>query len=124
MGSTYGSRGGANPGAQDVGARGLDIDDGAVVGVAGLGVVLVGGTDGADRSLGSGRRVLGINVLVASSDSEEDTSIDKSGGGVVDRGGLAAAQRHVGDSAVGAAAVGNIIGNEVDASNDTGAGMG
>jgi hypothetical protein len=118
---TYRSSGAANPGAQDAAARGLDIDGRAVVGVAGLGIVPVGGADGADGRLGSGRVVRGVGVVVAGGDSQEDTGIDEGRSRVVDGSRVATAQGHVGDGTVGAVALGRIVDDEVDAGNDTGA---
>jgi hypothetical protein len=117
----YGSRAAANPSAQDAAAGGLDVDDGAVVGVAGLGVVPVGGADGADGRLGGRRVVGGVRIVVARGDGHEDARVDERGRGPVDRGRVAAAQGHVGDDTLGAAALGRILGDEVDAGDDTGA---
>ena len=115
---TYRSRGAADPRAQDARARSLNVDDGTVVGVAGLRVVLVGGTDCADRGLRSRGVVRSVGVVVASGNGKENTRVDEGRCGVVDGGRVAAAQGHVGDRAVGAAPGGHIIGDEVDAGND------
>ncbi len=115
---TYRGRGAANPRAQDARARSLNVDDGTVVGVAGLGVVLVSGTDCADGGLRSRGVVGSVVVVVAGGNGKENTRVDKGRCGVVDGGRVAAAQGHVGNCAVGAAPGGRIIGDKVDAGND------
>ena len=121
-GQTHGAA--TDPGAQDVGAGGLDVDDTAIVGVAGLTVAAVGGANGADGSL-RGRRVVGrVGVVVAGGDGEKDTGINKGGGGLVNGGRVATTKGHVGNDTLGAAALGGIGGNEVDASDDTGGAAG
>lgn len=117
--AAYGSRGAADPGAQDVAAGGLNVDNGAVVGVVGLGVGLIGGSHGADGGLGGGRGVRRVDVLVAGGDGQEDACIHESGRGPVDGGRVASAKGHVRDGAVGAVAVGCVIGDEVDAGDHT-----
>ena len=83
---TYRSRGAADARAQDARARSLNIDDGAVVGVAGLGIVLVGSTDCADGSLRS-RGVAGsVGVVVAGGNGKKNTRVDEGRCGVVDGG--------------------------------------
>lgn len=117
---TYGATG--PPGGEDVNTGGVTVDGSAVVGETGEGVVAVSGTDGEDGGLGSGGDVGGLLGLVTGSDGEEDTGGDDTGGGGVDGSRLAATERHVGNSTVGAAAGLDIAGYEVDTGNDTGVG--
>lgn len=123
-GDGAGSGGTTNPGAQDVGAGGKDIDDGTIVGEGGAGIVASGGTDSADRGLGSGGVVGSVGVVIASGNSKEDTGVDEVPGSSVDGGRVATAEGHVGNSAVGAVAAGEVGLDIVDTSNDTGSGAG
>lgn len=120
-GVTHGGSGPADPGAQDRGTRGKDVDDGPVVGEAGAGVAGGGGADGADGGFRGGRRVGGVGVLVAGGDGEEDSGADEGGGGAVDGRGAASAEGHVGDDTVGARAGAGVRGDEVHAGDDAGA---
>lgn len=101
-------------------SRGKNVDDGAVVRVAGAGISGSGGADGTDGGLGGGRRVSGILVVVSGSDGQEDTGVDHGLGGAVDRGRSTTTEGHVGDRAGRARSGLDIGGDEVHASNDAG----
>jgi hypothetical protein len=116
--STHSSRSAADPGAEDRGTGGEDVNNGAVVGEAGPGVTRGSGTDSAGLGLGGGGVVGSVGVVVTGSDGQEDTGVDKGSGGAVDSGRLAATERHVGDGTVGAVAGLGVAGDEVDTSND------
>lgn len=107
------------PGGENVDTRSKNVNDGAVVREGGEAVRAVGGTDGVDGSLGCRRRIGSINSFVTSGNSHEDTSRDSIGGSRVNCGRARSTKGHVGNSAVGAASGLSIVGNIVDASNDT-----
>lgn len=119
-----GGRGGADPGGEDVGAGGEDVDDAAVVGVAGDGVGRGGGADGADAGLRGGRVVGRVGAVVTGRDGQEDARADEPRRRLVEGARLAAAQRHVGHGAVGAVAALGVAGHEVDARDDARVGAG
>lgn len=109
---------------EDIDTGGEDIDDSAKVGEVGNDVLGVRGADGAGAGLGGGGALASVGGLVTGSDGEEDSGLDDGGGGVVDSLGEATAQRHVGNSAVGALAGSGILGNELDTGDDTAVGAG
>ena len=110
------------PGGEDGDTRGVDVDKGAVVGERGNAVRAVSGTDSEGGNLRS-RGVAGcISTVVTSGHSEEDAGSDSVGSGRVDSGGLGSSKRHAADSTVGTAAGLCVVGDVVDASNDTGVG--
>lgn len=123
-GDGVGAGGAADPGGEDVLAGSESIDDGAVVGEGSLSISAGGGTNGEGSGLGCGRRVGSVLVLVTGGDGKEETSGDSVGGGGVHGSRLAATERHVGNSAVGAAASLLVVGGEVDTGNDTRVGTG
>lgn len=112
-------RAAADLGANNVNTRAMDIDNLAIVGEVANLVVLVAGTNSADRRLGSRRDVSGIfrRVLrtntVTSRDSNEEALLDHVGDSLVDEGRLGATQAHVDDSAVGAVTALVVLGNVV-----------
>jgi hypothetical protein len=109
-------------GAGDGRARGKDIDDAAVVGVGSKAIRRGGCADGAGGRLRGRRLGAGVGSFVSGSDAEEDAGRDNVGSGRVERSRLGSAQGHVGNEALGAAAAGlGVTGDEVHASNDTGA---
>lgn len=110
------------PGGEDGNTRGKDVNNSTVVGERGELVGAVGGTDGVDSGLGCGRGVASILSVVTSSNGHEDTSADSVGRSRVDGSRANAAKRHATNNAVGAAASLGVVGDEVDASNDTGVG--
>lgn len=116
--------GAANPGGQNVLARGKGIDDRAVVAEGGPGISVGSSTNSEGGGLGSGGGVCGIRVLVSGGNGKEETSGDSVGGSGVYGSGLAATEGHVGDGALGAATGLLIVGSEVDTGNDTGVGAG
>lgn len=116
----YGCAGGPDPGAEDVRARGVHVDEAAIVGIGRLGVARRGGADGADARLAGGRVVGRVGVVIAGRDSEEDARVDERRCRAVDGCRLATTQRHVGDGAVGAAASPRVRSDEVDAGNNAG----
>jgi hypothetical protein len=84
--------------AQDVDARGVDIDDLAKVAEAGAFVSL--GIEGANSDSvrrAGGARVAGVLGLVAGGHDGHDSRVDEGLDGVVDGVGLAASQGHVHD---------------------------
>lgn len=85
--TTYGAS--ANPGGQDVRTGAEDVDNATVVGERGTVVVPVGSTYGACRSFRCGRSASSIGVGVASCNTQKYTAVDKSGGGLVNRSGVA-----------------------------------
>jgi len=87
---THSGRGAADPSAQDVSAWSLDVDTRAVVGEAGLGVVLVSGTYSAGGGLRGRGEAGGVGVAVASGDGKEESLFDESRGGGVYGGRVAA----------------------------------
>jgi hypothetical protein len=90
----------ANPGGEDVQARGEDVVALSVVGEVRTLVTEGGGTN-SDSVLGSRRRVVaGICVVVTGGNGEVDAGIDGSVDGKVKSGGLATAKRHVGSRAL------------------------
>lgn len=109
-----------DPGGLDISTGGEDINGTAVVGEAGAAVVAVGGANGADRRLRSGRGVGSISVVVSGGDSDEDTRALEVRNGVVDRLGVATTERHRGNNAIGAVAVAVVVGNIVHAGDDGG----
>lgn len=123
VGSSHGgSRDGldtaANPGGLDISSGGENINGTAVVGEAGAAVVAVRSTDGADRRLRGGRGVGSISVVVAGSDSNEDTRALELRNGAVDGLGVTTTKGHGGDNAVGAVAVGVVVGDIVHTGDD------
>ena len=110
---------GADPGGQDAGAGGKDVDDGAVVGEGGAGVGAGGGADGAGKGLVGGGGVGGVGVVVTGGDGEEDAGVDDGASRRVDGGRGATTERHVGDSAVGAAAGLGVGDDSVHAGDDS-----
>lgn len=78
-----GSGGGANPGREDAGAWGKDVEDSTVVGVGGTGTVGGDGTNG-DGIRSRCRRVVGsVGIVVTGSDDAEDTlAVGRGNGGV------------------------------------------
>ena len=115
-----GAGGAADPGREDGGAGGEDVDDGAVVGEGRAGIRGGGGTDSAGRG-GRGRGVVGsVGVVVTGGDGKEVAGVGDGSGGAVDGGGVATAEGHVDNDTVGAAAAGGIGDDAVHASNDTG----
>jgi len=118
--STYSSAVRANPGAENAGARSKDVNRGAIVREAGLGIHAGGRANSAGRGLISGGVVSGIAVVIASGDGKEDASINKRLGGVVYSGGLTATKGYVSNGAVGAVAGLGIGSNSVYTGNDTG----
>lgn len=80
----------------------VDVYNGTIVGVLVATVIGLGAADGADLGGGAGRVVLGVVVVVTGGDGHEVTSIDHGVGRVVERLGVAAAQRATHDVAVGA----------------------
>jgi hypothetical protein len=107
------------PGGQDSNTRGVDVNNASVVGERGDTVRAVGGTDGVSGGFGSGRVVASIASIVTSGNSHEDTSGDGVGNSSVDSGGLGTSERHGANSTVGAAAGFSVVGDVVDAGNDT-----
>lgn len=95
---------------ENVGAGGKDVDDAAIVGEAGAGVLGDGGADDAGALLRGGGDVVGVLVLVA--------------GGVVDGGRVAAAEAHAGKDALGARAAARVGDDKVHAGNDARVGAG
>ena len=90
----------ANPGGEDVQARGKDVVALSVVGEVRTLVAEGGGTNG-DGVLGSRRRVVaGVCVVVTGGNGEVDAGIDGSVDGKVKSSGLATAKRHVGSRAL------------------------
>ena len=110
------------PGRQDRNTGSKNVNDGAIVGEGSQAVSAVGGANGVGSRLRRGRRVGRIHTVVTCSDSKENTSRNDVSGGGVDCSGLGSSKRHVGDSAVGAAACLCVVGDIVDTSNDTGVG--
>jgi hypothetical protein len=119
-GQTYGAT--VVPGGENGNTRSKDVNDGTVVGESSEAVRAVGSTDGVDSSFRCRRGVASIPSVVTGSNSHEDTSGDSVGCGSIDSSGTRTTKRHVSDSTVGAAASFGIVGDEVDASNDTGVG--
>ena len=90
----------ADPGGQDVQARGEDVVALSKVGEVGTLIVQGGGTD-SDGILSRSRGVVArVGVVVTGSDSKVDTSIDSGVDSEVKSGGLAATERHVGGRAL------------------------
>lgn len=118
-GDGVGAGGAADPGGQDADTGSVDIDNRAVVGEGSLAVARVGGTDSEGSRLGGRRNVGSVLVLVASSNSHEQTSRDSVGNSGVDSSRLAATQGHAADSAGGAAAGSTIVDSKVDARDHT-----
>lgn len=116
FGGTHGAA--ANPGGQDVAARGKDVDKVAVVGVRGAGISRGGSADSADGGLRSRGVVGSVGAVVAGSDTEEDVVADERGSSAVDSSRVATAQRHVGNDTLGAVAVAGVGGDVVDAGDD------
>jgi hypothetical protein len=110
------------PSGKDVDTRSKNVNEGAVVGERSQAVSAVSCTDGEDSRLRGGRGVASILAIVTSSNGHEDTSGNRAGGSRVDRSGARATKGHVGDSAVGAAAGLDVVGDEIDTGNDTGVG--
>lgn len=114
---TYGTT--VEPSGEDRDTGSEDVDDGAVVGEGSQAVRAVSGTNGEDSGLRGRRGVGSVYGRVTCGNSHEDTGADSVGSGRVDSSRAAATERHVGNSAVGAAAGPDIVGNKVDTSNDT-----
>ncbi|KAI3488847.1 hypothetical protein L1887_47046 [Cichorium endivia] len=116
------------PGGEDVEAGRKDVDALALVGEVGALVLDGGGADGDGVGCAGGRDVAGILVLVACGDAKVHACGDGAVDGLVERGRLAAAERHVGDEAlvllgrgrarVGAELCGKLLG-VVDGPEDT-----
>lgn len=111
---TYGCGGSADPGGENADTRGEDVDDRSEVAERSHPVGGIGSTDSESSWLRSWGGVGGILSLVSSSDSQEETSRDGAGSGGVDGSGLGASERHVGNSALGAAASLLVVCCEVD----------
>lgn len=107
-----------DPGGENADTRGKDIDTRAVVGEGSQAVGAVSSANGEDGGLRGGRVVCSIAAIVTSSNSHENTSGDSVGGSGVDSSRFATTKRHVGNSAVGAAAGLSVVGDEVDTGND------
>lgn len=124
-GSTRDGVGGAvaaNPGGLDVGARGEDIDNGAVVGERGPGISVGGGAD-SDGGRSRGRRVVGsVGVVVTGSDGEGETSSDSGSNSVVDGSRVATTEGHVGNSLLGDALALSIGSSPLNTRDNTGVG--
>lgn len=124
-GARHGDVAAAGAGGHDLDAGGLDVDDVAVVGVAGGPVAAVDGADGADgglRGRGDGGRVHGVVVLVAVArgDGHEEAPADQGRGGLVHGLRPAPSQAEVDDDAVGAVALRGVPGDVLDARDDDG----
>lgn len=107
MGRGHGSSGdgvdgilAANPGGQDVQARGEDVSALAVVGEVGTLISQSGGTDGDGLLSSSGGVVASIGVVVTGSDGEVHTSIDGGIHSEVESTRATTTQRHVGNAAL------------------------
>lgn len=74
----------SNPGRQNVGSWGEDVDGVTKVGEGRAVVVDVSGTDGASRRLRGWGDVAGVLVLVSGSDSDEDTSTNGGSDSIVE----------------------------------------
>jgi hypothetical protein len=90
----------ADPGGLDVKTGSEDVVALAVVGEVGTLVGESAGTDSDSLLGGSGRVVARIGVVVASGNSEVDTSVDSSVDSLVEDGRFATAQAHVGSRAL------------------------
>lgn len=113
----------ANPGGQNVGARGEDGDASTPVGVGGNGPGRVDGTDGNGAGSGSGRDVGNVLVLVTGSDDADDALGRGSVDGVVESGREATAEGQVHDGSGGACLGADVVGSPVEArENDGGRG--
>jgi hypothetical protein len=110
------------PGRQDISTRGQDVNESTVIGEGSQAIRAIGCPNSEHSRLRGRRRVASIVGLVTGSGRHKDTGRNGIGGGGVYSGGACATQRHVGDSAAGAAARLCIVGNVVDAGNDTGVG--
>lgn len=114
---TYGAA--ADPGGQNVGTRGKDVNKVSVVGVRRAGISSGRSTDSANAR-GRGRGVVGgAGTVVAGSDAEEDIVADERRSSVVDSSRVATAERHIGDNTVGAVARAGVRSDKVDSGNDT-----
>lgn len=98
----------------------LDVKNAAVVGVKGLSVVGLGGTDSANAGLRSRRLVLCVLEAVTSGGSNKDALLDERSNGVVHGLHLeASSQRQVDNNTLGTVSLSRILGNCIDGSNDT-----
>lgn len=127
-----GERGGgvvgvADVGGEDVESRGEDVDTLAPVGEVCAVVAEGGGADGDGLVRCRGRGVTGVLVLVARGDGEVQPRLHGGVDGEVERGGLAAAEGHVGGGALeplAGLALGVHPGGILDALEDVGHGPG
>jgi hypothetical protein len=115
--TTYSSTG--EPSRKNVDTRGEDIDEGAVVAEACELVSAVGSADSEGSRLRGGGVAGSVGTVVTSGNGHENSGRYHAGGGRVDSSGLAATERHVGNSTVGAAAGLDITSDEVDTGDDT-----
>ena len=125
MGSSHGgtrdgSGAAADPGGENVGTGGKDVQNAAVVGEAGASVVAVSGTNSADGGLRSRGVVASVSVVVASSDGDHDTRLLEVGSGAVHGRGVATTNGHGGNDTVGAVAVAVVVGDKVHTRDDGG----
>lgn len=88
----------ANPGGQNVQARGEDVSALAEVGEVGTLISQSGGTDGDGLLSGSGGVVASISVVVTSSDGEMHASVNSGIHSEVESARATTAQRHVGNA--------------------------
>ena len=127
VGASHGSAGdgvgaAADPGAEDIGAGGKNIDESTDVGVSSERIVLLSGANGAGRALGSGGEVFGVDTVVTGGDGEEVAGAGNAGSGLVDGRREVTAEGHVDDNTVGAILGRSVIDDEVHTGNDIGAG--
>lgn len=79
-----GSGGAADPCASDAGSGGEDVDDAAIVGERASDIANGAGTDSDCRGLASGGSVLGVDVVIAGSDNNVNSTGGELGDGVND----------------------------------------
>lgn len=113
---TYGAA--ANPGGENALARSEDINDGTVVGERSTSIRGGRSTNSADGGLGSRANVGSVLVLVSSGDGKEDVVVNETASSAVERGRVATAKGHVGESTVGAATRASVADDVVETSND------
>lgn len=112
--------GAVDPGGCDVDAWSENVDEKTEVAERCTGVVLVGGTDGADIWSGCWRCGDGWETRVTSCDSEEHALLDSSAGGGVGHQGERATEREVEDGLADAALGLGILDSPVDSCENTG----